>query len=264
MSNLRAKFNNEVAKYCKYVPINIFEYSINISNKYNYLYVETPKVACSSIKVSLQRMELDLPDFHREDFEDIHNRNFSPLLKPSQLGSFTDFIDKPNLFKFCFSRNPYTRTLSAYLDKIKSNKPPKQEILLHLGKDISALKTEVSFAEFVEVVCNQPISNMNPHWRIQYYQTFQDSIKYDFIGKVENFDRDFEFVLKSLCQNYKKYLTKEIRHASRAKDLLQQYYTPPLIKKIQEKFALDFDYFQYDREFESIYKSREKAVLKIN
>ncbi|MDJ0588749.1 MAG: hypothetical protein QNJ72_01970 [Pleurocapsa sp. MO_226.B13] len=78
------------------------------------------------------------------------------------------------------------------------------------------------------------------------------------------FDRDFEFVLKSLCQNYKKYLTKEIRHASRAKDLLQQYYTPPLIKKIQEKFALDFDYFQYDREFESIYKSREKAVLKIN
>jgi len=249
MSNLRAKFTNEVAPYCKYVPVNSFEYSVNISNKYNYLYVETPKAACSSIKVSLQRMELGLPDFYREDFEDIHNRNFSPLLKPSQIGSFTTFIKKTNIFKFCFSRNPYTKLLSSYLNKINSNKLQKKQILLHLGKDVSKLNTEVSFAEFVDVVCAQPISNMDPHWRLQYYQTFQDSIDYDFKGKVENFDCDFEFVLKTLNQDYHKYISQEVRHASQANNLLETYYTPSLIEKVQAKFALDFDYFEYSPKF---------------
>lgn len=261
MSNLKVQFDNEVAKYCKHVPIGAFDYSVNISNKYNYLYVETPKAACSSIKVSLQRMELELPDFYREDFEDIHNRNFSPLLKPSQIGSFATFINKPNLFKFCFSRNPYTRLLSSYLNKIKANKFQKKHILMHLGKDVSKLNAEVTFAEFVDVICVQPIDNMDPHWRIQYYQTFQDSIKYDFQGKVENFDRDFEFVLKTLNRDYQKYISQEVRHASKANDLVETYYTPSLIKKVKAKFALDFDYFEYSYDFEKCLHSSSNLPI---
>ena len=250
MSNLKAKFGREIAKYCQYIRPGMFEYAVNISHKYNYLYVETPKAGCSSIKMTLQRMELDLPDFYREDFEDIHNRNFSPLLKASQVGSFDRFLNRPNLFKFCFVRNPYTRLLSAYLEKIKSNKPQKKDILQHLGRNIQQLNTPVSFTEFVEVICEQPIANLNDHWNIQYYQTFQNAIKYDFIGKVENFDRDFAFVLNTVNKDYQKYVSKEQRHASGADERLSAYYTPALIAKVRDKYALDFEYFGYSFDFE--------------
>ncbi len=247
MSNLRAVFEKNIGKYSIYVPPSNFDYSVNISLKYNYLYTETPKVGCSTIKTTLQKMELNDPDFYREDFEDIHNRNFSPLLKPSQIGSFEKFITG-SVFKFCFSRNPYSRLLSAYLEKIKSNKPQKRQILLHLGKNYSDIDQEVSFDEFVNVVCEQPIINMNHHWRVQYYQTFQEFIEYDFVGKLENFSDDFKIVLAKLNKNYAHFLKDERRHSTRASDHLSKFYTPSLIKIVQDKYAKDFEYFGYERE----------------
>ena len=91
MSNLWKNFVTTTDKYCKYVNPDNFNYSINISLKYSYIYVETPKVACSSIKSTLQKMELGDPQFSREDFEDLHKRDFSPLLRPQQIGN----IDMP-------------------------------------------------------------------------------------------------------------------------------------------------------------------------
>jgi len=83
----------------------------------------------------------------------IHKREFSPLIKPSQVGNFDKFLNRNKLFKFCFVRNPYTRLLSAYFEKIKLGKSQKCSILLHMGKYPYNLNTEISFSEFVHVVC---------------------------------------------------------------------------------------------------------------
>lgn len=91
MSSLPAKFDAEIGKYCRHVGATNFDSAIHISLKYRYMYVETPKVACSSIKTLLQRMELESPTFHRADFEDIHNRNFSPLLSLPRSAPSTSF-----------------------------------------------------------------------------------------------------------------------------------------------------------------------------
>ena len=48
-------------------------YGVHISLKHKYIFVETPKVACSTIKMTLHRMELEDPEFVREDFEAIHH-----------------------------------------------------------------------------------------------------------------------------------------------------------------------------------------------
>lgn len=172
MSSLWQSFEKNAGKYCCFTPIHYFDYAVNISLKYNYLYTETPKNGCSTIKSILQRLELNDPGFYRQDFQDIHNRNFSPLLKPSQVGELDRLILIQKPFKFCFSRNFYSRLLSAYLDKISSNCPQKRNILLHLGKDVSRLDQVISFEEFIYAVSEQPISNMDPHWRTQYYQYF--------------------------------------------------------------------------------------------
>ena len=180
--------------------IETFDYSLNISLKYNYLYVETPKVACSSIKTILQKMELGNTDISWKNFEDIHNRDFSPLLKPSQIKPLNQYLEGNKLYKFCFSRNPYTRLLSCYSDKIQTNRPEKRFILQTLGKDPKKLDTYITFYEFVHAINQQKLIEMNPHWRTQYHQTYQENIKYDYIGKIENFTNDIKNILNKIIQ----------------------------------------------------------------
>ena len=237
---------NEIKKYLTYVNQIQFEYGVNISLKYNYVYVETPKVGCSTIKDTLQRMELDYPELVREDSDDIHRRNYSPLTSPSQTCGIDRLLDNPDFFVFCFVRNPYARLLSAYLDKIVTGRNPKKSILIAMGEDYSDLSREISFQEFVDTICQQSVLQMDVHWRIQYYQTFQDTINYDFIGRMENFQLDCRYVFSKIRDDYANYYRSELRHATSSAALLGELYNDNLKEKVFNKYKIDFEYFGYD------------------
>lgn len=236
---------NDVADICPFIDHMDFNYSMSISLNNKYLYVETPKVACSSIKATLQKIEYkDTFSTHKE-FINWHDRDASPLLKPSQIFNIKKFIDRDDIYKFCFVRSPYSRLLSAYLNKIYKDKPQKRMILLQLGRNPNDLSHFISFEEFVDAVIEEPISMMDRHWRTQYYQTFQKGIDYDFIGKFESFDKDLFSVLGTISHNYKPYLTNVLGHITGADDKLEKFYTKSLKKKVYEKYAIDFEYFGY-------------------
>lgn len=237
----------ETQKYLDYITREEFEYDIHISLCHQYVYVETPKVGCSTIKDTLQRIELDYPEMLRDDFEDIHRRDTSPLLSPSQTCAFERIIQSPSYFVFCFVRNPYERLLSAYLDKIVNGMPGKRSILTAMGDDPENLNKEIPFREFVDVVTGLEISKMDPHWRIQYYQTFQDVISYDYIGRMENFTNDCKYVFGRVTNNYEKYYRNEVRHATNSSGLLNKYYNSSIQKKVFKKYEIDFEYFGYDK-----------------
>jgi len=241
-----ARFQNSVGRHLEFVPAETFDYSINISLQHRYVFVETPKVCCSTIKLSLQRLETALPDFIWPDEMDVHNRDFSPLLKPSQVLNFDALLDTESLFRFCFVRNPYTRLLSCYLDKIAGNKPPKRAILTALGRETNDLKVDVSFSDFVNAIDSQSIQEMNPHWRPQYYQTFQNTLEFDFIGKFESFSDDFRYVLTSIVAGGITSLSTEVRHKTGASHLLDHYYTEEILAKVNQLFAVDFTAFDYE------------------
>ncbi len=227
------------------IPAKQFDYATNISLQYNYLYMETPKAACSSIKTSLQKMELHAPNFHREHFEDIHNRAFSPLIKASQIGNLKQFLERDDIFTFCFVRNPYTRLLAAYLDKIVKNRPAKINILRHMGHPPTDMHIEISFAEFVQVVSQQRAEDMDPHWRIQYYHTCQPGIHFNTVGRIESFNRDFSAILARLNPQYEQYLSTEQRHSTQSNRQLSRYYTPKIRSIVADIYAADFDFFGY-------------------
>jgi len=245
MSNLWKDFTSTADKYCRYINVDNFNYAINISLKHNYIFVETPKVGCSSIKLTLQRLELGDSSFSREDFEDLHRRDYSPLLRPQQVGDIDAVLKREGLFRFCFVRNPYTRLLSCYLEKINGNKHQKVQILRQLGFGQNDINKEISFETFVDAVIHQPISMMDPHWRHQYYQTFQDSIQYDFIGKFEQFDAHLNEALHRITPEYTHYLSTEDRHSQDTAEALDQYYTPQLREQVYRCFEKDFQYFKY-------------------
>jgi hypothetical protein len=119
---------------------------------------------------------------------------------------------------------------------------------LQTGRDMTDYEAEIPFHEFVYAVCEQPFSAMDIHWRPQYYQTFQDNIKYDFIGKFESFSLDFEKVVNHLLadtSNANLYINDETRHATNANTLLDKFYGFRLRAKVYKKYKIDFDAFGY-------------------
>lgn len=236
------EFTGRVRAIAETITLDNFVYSTNISLKHKYIYVETPKVACSTIKKFLICAELE-KKIGFSDPEHLHLRQFSPLLNPMQAGDFSDLCHNQEFFKFCFVRDPYTRLLSAYIDKIRGNKVQKMAILREIGKP-ERLAEYVSFEEFVDAVIEESICNMDSHWRVQYYQTLQEYIKYDFIGKFENFDYDFSHVLSRIGLD-NEFCEKVDSHASNAADHLDRFYTKSIRRKVARKYEKDFEAFGY-------------------
>lgn len=258
---------NELDKFCKNISFKDFNYAVNISLCNKYIYVETPKVACSSIKLILQRIELEDTNLER-DMETIHNREFSPLLKPTQIGDFSKLINSKDFYKFCFVRNPYTRLLSAYLDKIAPNKENtfrKHYVFTQLGLDFRSKENKVSFKDFVKCISSHPIELMDPHWRPQYYQTLQDFINYDFIGRFESISKDIDSMVRKIAgRRGRKYITQSRVHKTNANSLVENYYTKEIRDMVYTKYKKDFDYFGYSPVLEEISLNKAEIVKESN
>ena len=101
-------------------------------------------------------------------------------------------------YLFCFVRNPYTRLLSCYLDKIARGHPEKANILRFLKLNDNDLSYELSFTDFVNAVVQQDPFDMDPHWRIQTEQCFLNYINYSYIGRFESFAEDIIKILDAI------------------------------------------------------------------
>ena len=137
----------------------------HVSLKHRYFYCETPKVACSTIKLTLYRAELEDEMFNRAENRQLHIHDLSPLLDPMKVPEFSARLQ--GLFKFCFVRDPVARLLSAYLDKIVRCKPQKMQIL-RIIKRQDQPDYPISFPKFVDLVSGQNPEELDPHWSIQY------------------------------------------------------------------------------------------------
>lgn len=247
MSDRWTAFKQDIKGYTHTVPAAELNYSLHLSLLYRYVFVENPKVGCSTIKLILQRIELNDPGYGFDDPLDVHVRKYSPLLRPVQLGKISELLQEKELFKFCFVRNPYSRLLSVYLDKINDNHVFKGVIAEQLGRGPDKAENEISFGEFVSVVSRQSVAEMNHHWRTQYYQTYQDEMKYDVIGRFESFEEDLRTVLSRITPEYEQFLTTNRPHKTDADKLITQYYTDEIEESVYTTFKTDFEHFEYPR-----------------
>jgi len=247
-------------------------YRFNLSRRHRYLYVETPKVACTTIKAFLQTAEGRVVS--NQDFDDVHERNKSPLLQPDKEPALLfDLLRSGEAFRFTFVRNPYTRVLSAYLDKIR-RKPVEEAIayknrrLEQLGQpitghvaapDVTALEShrrarlqslslptdvDVSFKEFVESLARTDPATMDAHFRPQTLLTAHGHIEYDFIGRFETFDADLTEVAARV--NIKRGLKfNPTPHRTDSDNRINEFYTDSIRKTVASIYRNDFGIFGY-------------------
>lgn len=102
-------------------------------------------------------------------------------------------------YTFMFTRNPYTRLWSAYLDKIflpdawnvASNMIRARD---QVSEETIRCPTDVSFYEFADFITSHKV--LNPHWVPIHQVCSPCRFRFDFIGKVETFEFDRNFILK--------------------------------------------------------------------
>ncbi len=233
-----------------------FNYAFNISLRHGYLYVETAKAACTTIKTVLGEWEFsdcnlgeDIPAAY---LSNVHiNVLGTPFIKPFQLGKsgFDELLESRRLVVFSFVRNPFSRLLSAYLDKMLRASPesfPIHDEMKRLGIDLQA--GQVSFAQFLDCIGSMMRRGvvLDKHWRPQTWQMSIDLINYDYVGKVEHLNADLTPIATRLGLP-QPVIDRTFGHETGATSQLHAYYDNYCKDKVLELYASDFDAFGYDR-----------------
>ncbi len=143
-------------------------------------------------------------------------------------------------------RNPYTRVLSAYLDKIAAAESGRYAyVAASLGKtDIS----EVSFPDFVGFLERGGLFS-NVHWAPQTSILPIDTRLLSFIGKVENLEVDLARLINRIpgMLAFNAVFTHE--QGRRNSDaLLSEYYDDDLVSRVLELYRDDFRSLGYSEQ----------------
>lgn len=216
-----------------------------ISLRNSYVYMAVGKAANSTVKHHLYELEYAGTRFKTKS---VHDRQSSPLLSPFQLPDdlLQEVFTSPKYFRFSVVRNPYTRLLSCYLDRIvPGDSAPYRQLLQAMGKPAG---TNVSFAEFIQTVCRQKPFNQNNHWRLQTMEICTSAIEFDFVGKQENFAADMAKIWTRIAPGMKAPdfgAENKAPSITSAEKRLDEFYTAELIEMVREAYREDFKAFGY-------------------
>lgn len=113
-----------------------------------------------------------------------------------------------NSTKFFFARNPYTRILSGYMDKMMLpgywTSVSKDVVSLTRNKTNIKCVSDVTFREFLQYIVLSKNFNQNGHWIPVYKLCNPCKWKFDYIGKQETFTKDAKVILEYFGLNYMK------------------------------------------------------------
>ncbi|MEM1252666.1 MAG: sulfotransferase family protein [Cyanobacteria bacterium P01_H01_bin.21] len=256
------------------------EHEYIVNHEYRFVYCPIPKVACSSLKrvmvelCSLRNTEeiLRLPNdlFHTYIH---HNLSLSSYIEDEALS----FLRTTNYFKFAFVRNPWSRLVSAYLNKFVEAPSFQNHTFIpdnarevisacYQAKDLQPdFQKMITFRQFLNYISKTPDDLLDGHWKPQYL--FLSDYAFDFIGRLENLEDDFETLREKLNlpvsipwsnKTSSKHSTDDSQQLENLADFYptetialtspskyQQFYTPDLIDLVRNRYEEDIKRFGY-------------------
>lgn len=182
--------------YVKSMGWRSVNFHTHISLVNRYVYVEVPKAGCGTMKATLGALEgARLNETHAQRFLDKpHNGVKSGAhVRPYQLPNalLEEVFTSPDYNRFTVVRDPSSRVLSGYLEKIQQGLRQSSEISEALGGKPAA---EISFAEFLSVIKDQDSRDQDPHWRRQADHIGLGIIDYQRIIHLEDLDNSWDVI----------------------------------------------------------------------
>lgn len=236
-------------------------YASFVSIPHKLLYLETPKAACTTIKMLLRDLcdappirylfapdDLPLHETRRDMF--IHVRSNVPLPSLLDLDDRTqkEVLTSPEYFRFAIVRNPYTRVVSAWRNKVLYCEPGYEYIYEDVFGTSPPLdaKQFVSFKQFMDVITHERnLDDCNPHWRRQAALLFMPGIQYTHIGKLEKLPDTLRLLKSHIGSAIA--TDMEGRNTS-SSEAAPNAMAPELAAQIFSLYEQDFEIFEYARD----------------
>jgi hypothetical protein len=224
-------------------------YYIKAFNKPNAVFVWIPKSAGTSVYkvlaqhgcLRLKRNDLVKERFPNKGIVTFVHQDYAKLVRDKYI---SDKFDKSS-FKFCFSRNPYSRAISLFFYMKKEKRIcPHMTFLefcrLLLDADIPDIGLRnISGVTNVGSHSVIGLSMCNPQSR------WLRDVEIDYTGKLENILHDLNHVLDRLCLPGLDELPKE---NSTNHDSFRKYYCQESKQIIEDFYSQDFEGFGYQKE----------------
>lgn len=221
------------------VSLSITEKTTCIRRAHGYIYFRIPKAANTMISSNLYLSENGRFDLNSEEINS-YKVNFE---RPSSLTE-KEIANLDRYFKFTVVRNPATRILSCYLQKVLGNANEKRIVTKDLGLEDNAY---ISFENFLDWLGKGTNIKKNYHWALQTHLIPIGIKALDFIGKTETLKSDLDYILVRIFgANSDPCLVNFSPGKTNANDRQKEYFTPGIRKKIFALYQADFEAFGYD------------------
>ncbi|MDM8167648.1 sulfotransferase family 2 domain-containing protein, partial [Roseovarius sp.] len=219
--------------------------------RWDTIYTPLPKVANSSIKHLIYRMET----FHSpEKIRDaaIHDINYGPVIRPSMLGFDSELLKEAlfsrEFFRFTLVRNPYARALSNYLDRYHSPNSTVRKQIGQVATEFGLQKVSnepLGFSDYLFCLKHIPQRRQDIHLLSQVTYGLFDLLDYDFVGSFERIEQDLATVAKRIWDKDNVSLGFQSPSRTNAASKLRSAYSDKQVALINEIYAKDFHTFGY-------------------
>ncbi|HYJ66405.1 MAG TPA: sulfotransferase family protein [Nocardioidaceae bacterium] len=207
--------------------------------EHNVIYVKNPKAGCSTILVWLDRLHTG--DNHHE-FGNVHREDRLPRVREVGRATIVRMLSG-GAYRFSFVRHPVRRFESVYWDKMVYALKWRKNVPAALGLDLSP-DTTVPFEQFLSIVEEQdPVNEMDPHWRPQHVNLMHPLVTYDHVGRLEDFAAELEYIREAAGLPQ---VPLEVRNTSRRTETNSVYDgRPDLVRRVERLYATDFELYGY-------------------
>ncbi|MDD2859113.1 MAG: sulfotransferase family protein [Candidatus Nanopelagicales bacterium] len=223
----------------------------HISLVNRYVYFEVPKAGCGTMKQTLGGLEASRSGERLVTLvqDNPHDRTrVTPFVKPFQLPSdeLEHVLTSRKFTRFAVVREPAARLLSGWLEKITQGlqqSEPIFEILTEQGR-APERPGDISFADFIDVICALPSRKQDPHWRRQTDQIGLDFIRFNALIHLEDLETSWDRLgeLTGSPGLKEDFFCKRPTHAG---SHMAEHYTPALLDQVAQAYAADYKAFGY-------------------
>jgi hypothetical protein len=219
-------------------------------NRLVFCYI--PKVACSNWKITF-RKALGYSDCDEVIAHDRERSGLTYLITEPRYKRVL-WLGRPDVVRAIFVRNPWTRVLSAFRSKLENCSAdylrqfsPKEDWRLQVVTAIHSDGSSPNFSEFITYLEETPVEELNEHWKPQVDLSAFGMVKYNFVGRFENLDKDAAQLihrckLPSLYNGVVKTVPKT--HSSE-NTAIAHYYDRALLERVGRIYANDITTFGY-------------------
>lgn len=218
-----------------------------LSTQFRFFYCRIPKAANSTVMATLGFELNGFTPVSREDMKYVKEKIFDRVLSTN----LSRAVVLKDYFKFSVVRNPYSRLVSAFNDKIIDASGYQEHVRKRIVEGCTDSRTvSVIFNDFLDRLETGPLMVSNYHFTPQTTLLAFMPEELDYLGRVENLNEDMCYITKIIFGEPKNIITWAPHGIKtgikpRSKTLFVDQLTSSQKERILRLYRNDFDLLGY-------------------